>query len=228
MGTIVMIESADRIDFDYSGFAQRAKEAMAPEKLTAFAARSGLPQGTISKYLSAGGTAGPRLDIVAKMADALGVTLDWLAYGRGDGPDEAAGLIRIPRYDVQLAAGAGSWNEGRRHLDDIPFTRAFLLKRLNRSSAKGLGIVEARGDSMFPTIHDGALLLIDEDDTRMVDGIFAFLLASEARVKRFRKLIDGFQLISDNPAYPAETVVGDDQAKLTILGRLLWVGQMMV
>jgi transcriptional regulator with XRE-family HTH domain len=221
----LMIEEKFDPDFDYPGFADRLAETMFPEKVTAFAARSGVPQGTLSKYLKAGGTAGPRLDLVAKIADALGCSIDWLVWGRGDGPEAAAGFVKIPRYDATLAAGAGSWNEGRRQLDFIPFTNDFLAKRLNRTSAKGLTVLEARGDSMEPTIADGGLLLVDEDDRRVVDGIFAFLLDGDARVKRIRKLTDGLMLISDNTAYPPETVLGDELGKLQIIGRVRWVGQ---
>lgn len=214
-------------DFDYEGFARRVAEAMFPEKVTAFANRVGIPQGTVSKYLKAGGSAGPRLDIVAKMADGLGCSLDWLVSGRGDGPAESSGFVKVPRYDATLAAGAGSWNEGRRRLDDVPFTSAFLRKRLSRTSAAGLAVLEARGDSMEPGIKDGALLLIDESDQRIFDGIFAFVLAGDARVKRFRRLAGGIQLISDNPAYPSETIEGDGMASLQIIGRVLWVGQLL-
>lgn len=213
-------------DFDYGGFGKRLAEAISPERITAFAERSGVPQPTVSKYIRGQGTA-PRLDIAARLAEAAGCTLEWLVWGKGDGPDSESGFIRVPRYDATLAAGAGSWNEGRRHLDDIPFTRAFLKKRLNRSSTKGLTVLTSRGDSMSPTIIDGALLLIDEDDQRLTDGIFAFLLDGDARVKRFRKMVDGVTLISDNPVYPPEKVGDKDLARLQIVGRLLWVGQMV-
>lgn len=212
-------------DFDYEGFGRRLAEAMAPEKITAFAARVGVSQGIVSKYVRAGGTAGPRLDIVAKMADGLGCSIDWLVSGNGDGPDANRGFVKVPRFDATLAAGAGSWNEGRRRLDDIPFTAAFLQKRLNRTSAAGLSVLEIRGDSMVPTIRDRALVLVDETDQRIIDDIFAFVLDGDARVKRFRKLTDGLMLLSDNPAYPPETVAVQDQDRLQVIGRVLWVGQ---
>lgn len=214
-------------DFDYEGFGRRLAEAMAPEKVTAFSERIGVPQPTVSKYLRAGGSAGPRLDIVAKMAEGIGCSVDWLVWGRGEGPNEQHGFVRVPRYDSTLAAGGGSWNEGRRRLDDIPFTADFLRKRLDRTSTKGLSMLTARGDSMEPTIASGALLLVDEDDRRVIDGVFAFLLDGDARVKRLRKMMDGVMLISDNPSYPPETVLGEDQAKLQIIGRVRWVGQML-
>jgi len=214
-------------NFDYRGFGARLREAMEPEKPTAFAARADVPQNTVSKYVRGDGKAGPRLDIVAKMADALGCSIDWLVWGRGDGPDSDGTFVRIPRYSATLAAGAGSWNDGRRRLDDVPFTGAFLRKRLSRTSATGLAVLEARGDSMEPGIKDGALLLVDESDQRLFDGISAFVLAGDARVKRFRRLATGIQLISDNPAYPSEMINSDDMASLQIIGRVLWVGQLL-
>jgi transcriptional regulator with XRE-family HTH domain len=221
-----MAESTDHFDFDFSGFAKRLREAIFPERMTAFAERVGVPHPTVSKYLRAEGIS-PRLDIAAVLARGAGVTLEWLVWGVGDGPDESAGFVKVPRYDATLAAGAGSWNEGRRRLDDIPFTAAFLRKRLNRTSTKGLTVLEARGDSMEKTISDGALMLIDEDQKRITDGIFAFVLDGDARVKRFRKLIDGIMLVSDNAAYAPETVSGNDQAMLQIIGPVLWVGQLV-
>lgn len=214
-------------NFDYAGFGARLAEAMSPEKPTAFAQRIGVPQNTVSKYVRGAGSAGPRLDIVAKMADGLGCSIDWLVWGRGQGPEADKSFIRIPRFDATLAAGAGSWNDGRRHLDDIPFTAEFLRKRLNRTSTMGLSVLTAAGDSMAPTIADGALLLVDEDDKHLTDAVFAFVLDGDARVKRFRRTLTGITLVSDNPDYPAESVSGDDLAKLQIIGKVLWGAQLL-
>lgn len=210
-------------EFDYSGFAERLKEAMFPEKATSFSRRTGLPQGTVSKYLAAGGSTAPRLDIVARMADALGVTLDWLVVGRGEGPSDQS-IVRIPRYDVQLAAGAGSWNEGRVLVEDIPITRSF-LDQLGRASAAHLTFLQARGDSMEPTIADRGFMVVDQSVAQPFDDVFAFVLAGEARVKRFRRMADGLMLISDNPAYPPETLRTTDMDRLQIIGQVLGVLQ---
>lgn len=197
---------------------------MFPEKITAFAARVGLPQATVSKILSAGGVAGPRVDIVARIAKGLNVSLDWLILGIGDGPSGDT-VVRIPRYDVQLAAGAGAWNEGRKLLEDVPLTVTFLEQQFGRRSATGLAFVSARGDSMEPTITDRGLVLLDQTVTNPFDDVFAFLLDGEARVKRFRLLTDGLMLISDNPNYPAETVQGPALKRLQVIGQVLGVLQ---
>lgn len=210
-------------NFDIQGFAQRAREAMFPEKITAFATRVGLPQATVSKILGGQSVAGPRLDIAAKIADGVGCSLDWLVYGRGDGPSDQA-VVRIPRYAAELAAGAGSWNEGRRHIEDVPLTRSF-LEQLGRSNTTNLTILQARGDSMTPTIMDRGFMVVDESVDRPFDAVFAFVLDGEARVKRFRRMADGLMLISDNNAYPAEILQGEVMKRLQIIGQVLGVVQ---
>lgn len=213
----------DHVDFDYAGFGRRLAEAIFPEKPSTFAMRVGVNQPTVSKYVKGQGTS-PRLDIAAHLARAAGVTLDWLVWGEGDAPAETD-FVKVPRYDVTLAAGSGKWIEGRRRLDDIPFTSAFLRKHLNRTGTAGLSVVESEGDSMFPTIADGALVLVDELDQRITDGIFAFVHDGVARLKRFRRTFSGLTIISDNEAYPPETLDTTQFDQLQIIGRVRWVSQ---
>lgn len=218
------MDGAHDPDFDVHGFAQRAREAMFPEKITAFAQRIDVPQATISKVMGGGSVAGPRIDIAAKIAAGLGVSLDWLAFGKGDGPSGEE-VVRVPRYDVQLAAGAGSWNDGKRLIEYVPLTVKTLEQQFGRRSAGGLAFLSGRGDSMAPTIADQALVLVDESIAEAFDAVFAFVLAGEARVKRFRRLTDGLTLISDNPQYPPETVSGPEMNRLQIVGQVLGVLQ---
>lgn len=220
-----MTEIPKQDDFDPIAFGARLAEAIFPEKPSLFASRIGLPHTTVSKYIR-GQVAGPQLDVVARMAEGLGESLDWLVFGRGQGK-VAGEVVRVPRFDATLAAGAGSWNEGKRRLDDMPFTPAFFQKKLGRSSGAGFAVLEARGDSMAPKIADGDLLLIDEGDTRITDGIFAFLLDDEARVKRIRRKLGGVSIISDNPDYETEEVPSDQLDRLTVIGRVRWVGSVV-
>lgn len=210
---------------DMSGFGARLREAIAPETPTAFANRIGVATGTLFKYLKPPPSFSPSLEIVARIAAGCGASIDYLATGRGEPPKPDVELVKVPRYEAVLAAGHGAWNEGRQKIDEIPFTRSFVQKRLGRQNAKGLTILEGVGDSMAPTFGDGALLLIDEENKQRADGIFAFVLDGDARVKRFRWRVNGVTIISDNPAYPPETLEGDDLDRIQIIGRLKWFGQ---
>lgn len=210
-------------NFDVQGFAQRARDALFPEKITSFAARVGLPQATVSKIMGGGSLAGPRIDIVAKLAEGLGVSLDWLVFGRGDGPRDDR-YVRIPHFGARLAAGAGSWNEGRTLVETVPLTRT-ILQEMGAFNVGHLTILQAQGDSMEPTIANRGFVVIDEGVTDPFDDVFAFVLAGEARVKRLQRQADGLLLISDNPDYPPESLQGADMGRLQIIGRVLGVLQ---
>lgn len=208
------------LEFDFDGFASRLREAIFPRKVTEVADLAEVSQSVISSYLNPReGKAGPRMDVVARLALVLDVSLDWLAFGKGDGPD---GLQRIPEYDVQLAAGPGAWNDRAAIIATHPFTEAFLLQALGRRSSEGLAMLGVRGDSGGDNLPDRSKVIIDLRDNRPTDGIFAFVLGGEARVKRIKRLVDGLLLISDNKAYPEERLSGDQLNLITIVGRVLF------
>jgi len=155
--------------------------------------------------------------------------MDWLATGSLTSSEPAeAEFVGIPRYDAWLGAGDGAFNERARRIDDIPFTREFLQRKLGRNTAEGLAILEARGDSMEPTISDGDLVLVDRRQDRLEDGIMAFVRDDTAYVKRIRCLLDGIEIISDNRDIYEPLVVSRERLdELTIIGRVRWIGRVL-
>ena len=63
-----------------TGLALRLRECICDETVSAFARRCRLPEATIRSYLDG---KKPVFDKLVKIADAAGVTVDWLATGRG-------------------------------------------------------------------------------------------------------------------------------------------------
>ncbi|MFG1409474.1 helix-turn-helix domain-containing protein [Xanthobacter sp. VTT E-85241] len=63
------------------GFASRLESAIQPLSVNAFALKCGVLESSIRSYLR--GTSVPGLDKAAAMAEAAGVTLDWLWSGKG-------------------------------------------------------------------------------------------------------------------------------------------------
>ena len=87
-------------------------------------------------------------------------------------------------------------------------------------------IFVAAGDSMEPTINDGDLVMVDQRDDWLRDGLFAFTLGDEARIKRLHRLIDGVEIRSDNDElYSPEFVRGAQADQLQIIGRVVWAGR---
>jgi SOS-response transcriptional repressor LexA len=202
-------------------FAARLQFAAPDLSQAEIARRAGVPKSNLNKYI--GGVQPPITALVA-LARALDVDPVWLGTGEGAWKTVGSDLVRVTRYDVQLAAGAGTWLDRAGQLDGLVFSRDFLA-RLGAPDGSGLFLLGVVGDSMEPTIRDGAVVLVDGRELRFADGLWAFALGDQLRIKRLRRGLHALEVISDNPAYPPEQIAAADTDSLTLIGRVRWVGQ---
>lgn len=209
----------DDIEGPYADFADRLRSAIGSASQTVVAKRADMSLSGFNQLLK--GKSEPGAFKLARIAKALNVSLEWLATGSGQPNSMAHGFVEIPLLDVQLAAGAGSISDLAQQIGVVPMDRT-MLRAVGRSSAEGLRFVEAEGDSMEPLISDGARVLVDTRDTRFREGVFAFRLGDELRIKRLRRLgLDGVEVISDNTHYEPEVLEGHALEHFAILGRAL-------
>lgn len=206
-----------------SNFDARLREAMGPMTQAVLAKRADISTSKLSRILQG---AEPSLHDAIRLARAVKADLIWLATGRGSPNAAAGGFVTVPIYDVRLAAGVAAFSEAAEQIGEMPFDSG-LLRDIGRSSTDGLGVFMAEGDSMTPTIQDGARVLADLRDTRLRDGVFAFRTGNDLRIKRLRRRVDGIEILSDNDRYPGELVVGEAADEVTIIGRVLWTGSVM-
>lgn len=232
-----------------STFQQRLEEAIGGESVHAFGKKAGINDTSMRAYLK---DTMPGLEKLVAIAEASGVTLDWLARGvgpkhpspRGSAqPDFVAnipggGMILIeakghapsdfalvPRLDIQASAGNGRVAIHEEPLEYLAFQADWLRRRgVNPAAAR---ILTARGDSMEETIRDGDVLLVDTSIDRVRDNsIYVVVYGDMVLVKRIHGRINGsLQLISDNPRYPAEEVSPGEVDQLNIAGRVMWFGR---
>lgn len=187
----------------------------------------------------------PRAPLLLALSTKFNVSMDYL-LGLSDDPlppppkkggkqAETLGFERLPRLDVRAAAGAGAVN----HIFAIEEMLAFphwMLQRLAPAGSK-LSFLHARGDSMEPTIADGALLLVSENERDLHlperppkprnewdhTDIYVFLLGNELRVKRLHKGRRGEVLvISDNRSYDPDVLHKEELKRFKICGRVIW------
>ncbi|QQQ19711.1 LexA family transcriptional regulator [Brevundimonas vitis] len=184
------------------------------------AKRADISTSTLSRILQG---ADPGLDASIRLAREVGADLIWLATGRGSPNAAASGYLSVPIYDVRLAAGVAAFADAAEVIGEMPFDRG-LLRDIGRTTADGLAVFIAEGDSMHPKIADGARVLTDLKDVRLREGVFAFRTGDELRIKRLRRRLDGIEIISDNENYPPELVTGDAADDLAIIGKVLWTG----
>lgn len=190
------------------------------------ARKTNIPLRSLSKYIA--GDATPSASTVARIARSLGRSSDWLlgiddrAVAAEDKPDQA-NYYPVPVLSVHASAGSGHQNDD----SEVTGHWAFALDYLHRLGVapKKARIVMARGDSMLPTILDGAPVLIDTSQRDLIDGrIFALRGPDGLRIKRVQRALDGsVLLISDNKdLYGPERVSSPDIQHLKIIGRVFW------
>lgn len=109
-------------------------------------------------------------------------------------------------YNIDLLsvrAGEGIYNYIIETVDTISLDKSFFRTAINTNKVKG---IQVDGDSMEPTLRDGDYILIDENTTFGVNGIYAIQLGGQILIKRLQFKIDGtILIISDNTKYQIET-----------------------
>ncbi len=208
------------------------------------AEQTGLPYGSFSRWMT--GASPPSVFALAKIARACGVTIPWLlgedAFETMHEPsrvdmlgrkvrgtlalDEtpAPGTVLVPVLDVAAAAGSGAENGPPQVVGHLPFTEEFLHRAGVAVSTAHL--LTAHGESMWPTIRDGALVLVDRVRHRpRHDNIYVLVDGGDVRLKRYVRRADAPYLISDNPdksRYPDEALSLADLERIKIEGRVCW------
>jgi len=137
-------------------------------------------------------------------------------------------LVHLPRFDIQASAGAGSLVSSNQPNGVFAVDRDWLSRYVSRSA--NVGVIEASGDSMLPTITNRDLLLVDVKEGATVEeimrgGIYVLTLDGGLVVKRLE--IDGNELviISDNPAYPQVRIsFAQIENRVIIHGVVFWSG----
>ena len=157
----------------------------------------------------------PRSDTLARLAAALGVPMDDLA-GSPCLPASREHDAARPEHTVEVPFRAVAAGGPAIEFVEVPEESYRVLRHL---ATKDRYVIKIMGESMFPTFHNGDLLLV-EPATKVKDGTPAIVLVrGETTVKRVHKMKrGGFILKADNPLYPP---MEEDAEDVEIKGRIL-------
>lgn len=191
------------------------------------AAESGIPLSTLNTYLA--GTE-PKFFVAARLAEYFNVPMAALLSDEpiGQEPESGSSTIQIPMRDVFASAGPGAVNGDEPIVGYMQFPEAF-VRSWGRSTAR-VEAIQARGESMYPTIQDRQWVLIDRAERALADGlVYGFRTPDGLRLKRFQKAIDGTpMLVSDNrELYAPERLQPDDFNQLRVAGRVFLTPRMI-
>lgn len=222
----------DSTDPEEMAFIQRLRDAVERAgKAPAVAERSGVPEKTVYNWV--GGRNASKALAFAKIAAACGVSVLAL-LGRaddatsGEASPELADAVRVPILDITAAAGNGFHNGDPQVTGFFPFPRS-VLRRLGIKPEKVRGL-RSRGDSMWPTISDGQLVLIDIGGIDLHDGrIYAISAPDGLRLKRIQRQMDGgVLLISDNKdLYEPERIPPHEADAIRVVGHAFWTEKLI-
>ncbi len=138
--------------------------------------------------------------------------------------------IVVPLYDVYFSAGGGSFLDEETIVDYLLFNKSILNE--HPAISKNLAGVKVKGDSMYPTLDDDDVVVIDMDTSKTANifsGLYALNIDGKAYTKRLAINSQNpkeITIISDNKAhYPEETI---PKANLNIIGQIIWHGKFLI
>ena len=169
-------------------------------------------------------------DFAEKIEQKYSISGWWLLTGKGEmllndnntlekiAPiSENSNNYHIDLLNVKAGAGEGIYNYVIETVDTISLDKSFFRTPINTNKVKG---IQVDGDSMEPTLKDGDYVLIDENTTFGVNGIYAIQLGGQILIKRLQFKMDGtILIISDNSKYQSETFnPTENQLPFQVLG----------
>ncbi|MDY0193390.1 MAG: S24 family peptidase [Aliarcobacter butzleri] len=150
------------------------------------------------------------------------VSANWIFFSQ-----KCSSLVEEEKYyslkvidRINASCGGGSFEE-----DNIEFSYIKLnketLEKLGYSSSNGLEAIKVVGDSMYPTLKDRELILIDKNKNKYnSNSVFLINTTNGLFVKRLKINGDKIDLISDNKEYSNITLCVDE---VTIIGKVLGI-----
>ncbi|NBJ36590.1 helix-turn-helix domain-containing protein [Serratia fonticola] len=213
-----------------SGFTERLNLLVGSDTGRSFARKVGIPYSTFYKYQQ--GATQPTLDNLILLANAAGVSVEWLATGKGGSEPKIEDssfldeFALIPGYNVQVSTGHGTTAlDGYEPTRHLAFRRKWLSFR--GFNENDLVLVWAKGDSMEPTISNNDTLVINTAYTKPIDGnIYVIRHDDTLWAKRVQVQPGAWLLISDNqPTYPPIEIKREDMSNFEVIGQVVHISK---
>lgn len=222
---------------------QRIKEKLGDRDFAWLSRETGISTSALSDVNTKGKI--PRADNAFKIAQALGVDVEWLLTGHASSRAHLQSDIRramrqsaetdnhaaavelldlVSVQEIDLAYGlGGQFSDGPVEVQTHHFPRDW-VQSITSAPASMLTIARGRGDSMQPTIQDGDMVIIDRSQRtiREQDAMWALTIGDFAMIKRVRSRGERIQILSDNTLVPMDEAHHEE---INVVGRVIFVGR---
>lgn len=150
------------------------------------------------------------------------VSINWLLFDQQPKSlvESTEKFSRIRYFDDLYASAGGGAETYGEEFDYIYLDERMMMKLGITKKSEFIEAINIVGNSMEPTLQDGALAFVDTTAREFrKGGVFVVRAPSGLFVKRLSLRTDGFmELISDNKNYPPEAV---DPADVMIIGKVI-------
>lgn len=253
MDASTLIGSASKLAY-MSTLAERikaAREAAGIERPADLAHMIGIKPAAVYQWEN-GTTKSLKADTLARLSKVTGVSADWIRDGTGsmhgggvreepapylrslavwedpaDLPPEV--YINLPRLDSRWSCGPGGPDPEAAEAHSLGQAfRADFVMRVGWKASTHFSF-RAEGNSMEPTIQDGASVVVDTTETVVRSGkIYAIKIDGEPCLKRLFKVPGGLiRISSDNTSDPSYAAIDVPVEKIEIIGRVVWTASML-
>lgn len=172
---------------------------------------------TVSEWLSA--KKYPRIDRIEKLANYFGVAKSDIIEEKESSNlvnivSQGNNIYRIPVFET-VSAGFGAYASNE-IIDYIPVLIS------DPYEVQSTIAIKVKGDSMYPKIEDGDIIIVRKQNS-VDNGDIAVLLLDkeEGLVKKIMYNKDWMELISINPEYKTRRFEGEDMLRLQIVGKVI-------
>ncbi|MDQ7965533.1 S24 family peptidase [Pseudomonas plecoglossicida] len=209
--------------------------ALSGKKKGEIASQCGVAPSAVTQWIS-GESKSLKPENLYALAEATGFRAEWLAIGRPPerevdgqpGSPSEKDYALIPQYSARGSSGNGYLNDHVEITGGLAFKRDW-LKRMSLRE-ENLRVLYNRGDSNWPTLSDGEVLLVDVSKQDPISGNMYALYDqdNEVIIKRLiRDLAGGWMIRSDNQdkmRYPDMPISDQGMQAVEIIGRVVWRG----
>lgn len=138
---------------------------------------------------------------------------------------ESTGMVNLIFYDVVASAGNGELVEMETSRD-MSFSEKYLRDELHVNPSE-VFLMSSKGDSMYPTLKDGSLMIVKRVRDFCGDGVYVFRVNGQVMVKRLQFQPTKIIFKSDNAQFyePWELTHNEiESTDFEILGQAVWGG----
>lgn len=157
----------------------------------------------IAKYFSV-----PKSDLIEQLQQEITSNVNYIIPNNN--------IYQIPVFE-SVSAGFGAYAS-----DDIVDYIPIVLH--SQYEAENTISIKVKGDSMYPKIEDGDIVIVRKIDNIDNGDIAVVLLdGDEGLVKKFEYGNGYVNLISINPEYPVKTYKGNEIERIRIVGKVIGI-----